>query len=124
MAVFQPTGFLRVAERLYEDGSKDEDQGALRTAVSRAYYAAFLTWREKIRAMDPGYMTYAEKLGGSDVHRAVIEWLKMRGLEGESEYLRMLRRERNKADYDLDVHFERGRVYKILGITHMLVERE
>jgi len=46
--------YLTLAERLYGE-SEEEDQAMLRTAVSRAYYAAFLTWRERIGHEDPGY---------------------------------------------------------------------
>lgn len=124
MAAFQPVDFLRVAERLYEDSSGGYEQGALRTAVSRAYYAAFLTWREKIRAADPNYVGRAEGLGGSDIHRAVIEWLERRGLKSESAFLRKLRRERNRADYDLNAYFTREEVDRALRLARMLVGRE
>ena len=86
--------------------------------------AAFLTWKEKIRAVDPNYIANEEQRGGSDVHRAVIEWLKGRKLGWVSEYLRYLRRERNKADYDLNVYFSHHHVHNLINIAHELVKQK
>ncbi|MGC8696582.1 MAG: hypothetical protein ACP5UD_09295 [Conexivisphaera sp.] len=67
-APFRPADFLALAERLYQGAAGSEDQAALRTAVSRAYYAAFLTWREKVRGYDPDYVARAR---GAEVHAAI-----------------------------------------------------
>ena len=117
-ASFRPADFLALAERLYGAATGSEDQAALRTVVSRAYYAAFLTWREKVRERDPDYVARA---GGAGIHAAVRRWLIHRGLARIAQRLSKLRDARDAADYDLDVHFEADDVRKYLGLARELV---
>lgn len=46
---FDPRKFLALAKDLYTEGSRTGDEARLRSAVSRAYYSAFLLLREAIR---------------------------------------------------------------------------
>lgn len=101
--------FLELAQRLAADG----DEAARRSAVSRAYYAAFgaaRAWREGIRYFDaPTDGTVHQALwasfgeGPTDDEREV-------GMLGDR-----LRRSRNTADY-------RGRVEDLGDLTREALE--
>jgi uncharacterized protein (UPF0332 family) len=91
--------FLKVATDLAM--ASDTTQGALRTAVSRAYYAAFLEAREVIRP-------FQGKVGldGYGSHRRVRELINNCGVERCNEVFRQLAdlyKRREDADYDLKV---------------------
>jgi uncharacterized protein (UPF0332 family) len=92
--VFDWTGYLLLAQEL---AKRRNDEGSLRSAVSRAYYAAFCTARnrllqegEKIPKTGEAHPIVWKKYRNSDQkHRKDI------GIRGDR-----LRRSRNIADYD------------------------
>jgi uncharacterized protein (UPF0332 family) len=91
----RPHDFWRLAERLTVNEKNPE---GFRSAISRAYYAAFLTAVDFLAAMN------ISLLGGLGVH---TELLNILGNTGDAalllarDALDTLRKQRNKADYDL-----------------------
>ena len=93
MAIFSFDKFLAQARTL-RTSSAEEDK---RTAISRAYYAAFHVCRnylkrKKLFKLSPN--------GGQ--HVSTISSLEANGLNDEADLLSGLRSLRNKADYDAD----------------------
>ena len=91
----RPHNFYLLAERLIANEKNPE---GFRSAISRAYYAAFLTSEEFLAAMN------ISLLGGPGVH---AELLAILGNTGDAALLQArnaldtLREKRNKADYNL-----------------------
>lgn len=55
--MFAPEEFVGIAEAMRAGGADPASERRFRTAISRAYYAVYLTVRQHIRAVraDPGY---------------------------------------------------------------------
>jgi uncharacterized protein (UPF0332 family) len=91
----RPHDFWRLADRLIANEKNPE---GFRSAVSRAYYAAFLTDVDFLAAMN------ISLLGGPGAHTELLNILGNTGdaaLLSARDYLDTLRKQRNKADYDL-----------------------
>jgi uncharacterized protein (UPF0332 family) len=86
--VFDPVRFFLLARKLATG-----DESALRTSVSRAYYASFLVARERLGLSH-------ERI--PDVHYRVIVELHRRSHLVATQ-LHRLRQMRNRADYDLNL---------------------
>jgi hypothetical protein len=90
---FDPRGFYRVA--LEVAAAHREDESYRRTAVARAYYACFHLAR---RGLERGGRWSP---GTVNVHERVLQELVSRRRTGIANGLRVLRRLREHADYDL-----------------------
>jgi len=97
--------FLRLAETLHgaltAGDTHDHNEALLRTAVSRAYYAAFAMARNRLRDVEGLSMP-------SDVNanRTVARFYERAGDVARAEIgfkLRRLREDRNRCDYDDEV---------------------
>ena len=89
--------FLQVAEDIY--AAADVTQGPMRTAVSRAYYGAFLEVREVLRPFRGKV-----RLDGYGSHKCVRDLLNNCGVERSKEIhdqLADLYKQREDADYEL-----------------------
>lgn len=105
---FEPLAFLEFARRL---AISEDSEAGLRTAVSRAYYAIFLTAREKTGVRDK-----------HKSHEKVIKALKLASKK-TGEKLDSLRRLRSVADYDLLPKKLKERDWKInWEWTNMIVD--
>ena len=112
-----PKDFLRVANTLAES----DEAAELRSAVSRAYYAAFHVARKLL--IDMGF----EISKGPGAHGDVCKYLGNAGnpsVEHAGNNIGDLKGWRNQADYDLDlVEHENSRsVQKIVSITEQIIE--
>ncbi len=104
------------------------DSAELRTVVSRAYYAAYHAWEPFARRLSAG-------TGGTGMHQRFCQRflehptappgdpqrsadLRIRGLGIK---LDRLRRERNLADYDLDMNYTPTKAREILAMAEKLV---
>ena len=90
-----PRDFLALAKDLRKRG----DAAALRTAISRAYYYAFVLSRKYVGKYHPIPSSV-------DAHKFLPELLQNSGnddLRDVGKHLDDLRRDRNEADYDVDV---------------------
>jgi uncharacterized protein (UPF0332 family) len=85
--VFDPVDFYHLASKLHTDAS---DESALRSSVSRAYYAAFLWAREKAGVTSQG----------GNIHEKVINHYQLKK-KSISNRLADLRQRHNDADYNL-----------------------
>lgn len=86
MAKFKPEAFLKLAETL----SANADEASLRTSLSRAYYALFLTARSMA----------AVTSRRADAHAKTQQFFQHSGEKHLAEGLFLLRELRNAADYD------------------------
>ena len=112
-----PKDFLRVANNL----AKSDKAAELRSAVSRAYYAAFHVARKLL--IDMGF----EISKGPGAHGDVCKYLGNAGnpsVEHAGSNIGDLKGWRNQADYDLDLveHENSGSVQKIDLITEQIIE--
>lgn len=111
---FQWVGYLEIAREL----ASRTDEPALRTAASRAYYAAFGTARERLEAEGESLT------GGSDICVRVWERY-LFGDDGPRHYIGVdgncLRRERNRADYDPSVAFDQVTALKAIRLATTII---
>ncbi|HUX98234.1 MAG TPA: HEPN domain-containing protein [Candidatus Deferrimicrobium sp.] len=91
---FNPSKFLEIAKKLADDSKYDPD-GRWRTAIGRAYYAAFLNALLKLE--QAGFKI--KNVG--EIHKEVIEKISDEGFTRTSNKLEKLRKMRIIADYDL-----------------------
>jgi uncharacterized protein (UPF0332 family) len=84
--MFNPIEFIVLARELLLPG---DEEGRIRTAMGRAYYASFLIARDAVGINEKT----------SDVHRRVVSVLYRRNPVIANK-LHLLRRQRNFADYD------------------------
>jgi uncharacterized protein (UPF0332 family) len=92
----KPEDFLILAKELHLSGN----EAALRSATSRAYYAAFHKGREMLASMNFKLST------GPAAHGEICNYLQNSGdsrMEAAGQKLGSLRSIRNKADYRLDI---------------------
>ena len=89
----EPQSYLALAVRL----SGASDEASRRSAIDRAYYAAFLTTRNELN--DKGYIVAVQR---SESHAQVVVALTlMSGTLGRR--LELLRRARNRLTYQTDI---------------------
>ena len=98
MVDFRPEDFLIVAELIKRTLERSDNwisshpRAWMRTAISRAYYAAFLTIKKK----------FPKEVGlGRDVHKKAADLLKQFHRFLAYQRFMSLRKIRNQADYDL-----------------------
>lgn len=112
---FDPIKFLKLANDLFVDGNYDEEE-KYRTCVSRAYYAAHLFTREKLKKLKRITGTEVDERKG-EMHQKVIDALKYMKEEnkivwGEKkekklwQRLNKLKLKRGDADYNLNENFQ------------------
>jgi len=93
---FDPRGFLRLADRLLND-TKYEKEARIRTTISRAYYAAFLSAMKKLQELGFSFRDVHR------LHRDVIEMLSSRN-GGLGSKLNSLFDHRVDADYKVEAN--------------------
>ena len=112
--IFNPEIFLEIAKGINESNDLDE-QGKFRTAIGRAYYAAFLTTREYLKSHK------AKKFNKERQHQDVLDALD----EFEEYYLKnmldKLRDNRVNADYFLNVLIDMNLCEKCLIISEQII---
>ena len=111
-----PKDFLRVANDL----AKSDEAAELRSAVSRAYYAAFHVARKLL--IDMGF----EISKGPGAHGDVCKYLGNAAnstVEHAGSNIGDLRNWRNQADYELDLveHENSGKVQHIVTVTEQII---
>lgn len=102
---------------------KRQDESALRSSISRAYYGAFCLSRNYLinesKIQQPRY----EELG--KIHKLVIDYLSDSDDADENtigQYLDSLRKKRNLADYDGTYLVQNENFPKLLGNATRIVE--
>ena len=99
--VFDPAEFGKIAEEIVENVENNavfrkSREAFLRTAISRAYYSAFLLAREKKR-LEVGIVSKSP-----EVHKEVMDWVYQKFGKKKYDQFLNLRRMRNEADYELE----------------------
>lgn len=97
-----PIKFLDLATKLLYDTNYDEE-ARYRTCISRAYYAAHLFTREKLKKIGIVIIVEKDERKGA-IHDKVIEALTGKNKK-LGEMLFDLRERRGNADYDLNIKF-------------------
>lgn len=92
--MFDSSLFLEIANKLLGDRSY-RDEAGWRTAIGRAYYAAFLETMKRLQELG---VSFAD---ADRIHRDVIQELMLRNTDLGNR-LDKLRQERVKADYFMD----------------------
>jgi uncharacterized protein (UPF0332 family) len=94
---FDWSEFLALAKVIAEDAEISSQEARLRTAISRAYYAAFISVRNYLRDQE-GQATASSV----EAHRLVSEQMRMSAdpvRQSIADKLKRLRLYRNQADY-------------------------
>ena len=94
MSNFRWCDFLELAERLCKDRHASLSEARHRTAVSRAYYAAFNICKD--RAIIRGWQSRGQAVD----HKDLKDWLAKHNNRLLARKLDQLRISRNSADYD------------------------
>ena len=110
-----PRDFLTLATAL----AAGTTEAAWRSAVSRAYYAAFHAARQLLR--DLGF-----RVPRGDQAHAYL-WMRLSNCGGASlqragQLLNSLRTERNRADYDIDVPYPQAAAQPELGVAGQVIQ--
>ncbi len=99
MPTFNQIEFMRIARELETNIVTMFDEAKARTAIGRAYYAAYLHGREKILRINPSLLTvYPSK----EWHKRVQDAFARLGKGSITNMLYGLHRRRIKADYKLN----------------------
>lgn len=101
---FDSIKFLDLATRLLYDKNYVNEDARYRTCISRAYYAAHLFTKKKLKEMGIVIKTEKDERKGV-IHDKVIEALKKKN-EPLADMLNDLREKRGFADYDLNEKFK------------------
>lgn len=103
---------LEIAEALQTVVNAQNDSAA-RSAISRAYYAAFLHSRDAARI----------QIDTREVHRVTIDHWRSAGEKKTAQMLDNLRISRNTADYDLGKHFSRNEASQEIKRAKSIIDR-
>lgn len=121
---FNPTDFLKLAEQLHKDDKYQHViQAALRTSISRAYYAAFLTVRETIRVklQDTELIYLFEEVARSGfIHSCIMRIIGRANRYMEKIYGKLFKM-RKESDYDLNISITPKDVEEALGIAKKII---
>lgn len=117
---FAHADFLRVADSLLNTTSGAHDEAYRRSAVSRAYYAAFGVARKYAKAN----LGLVLSNTAAD-HKAVAQILFDSGdvdMLAAANNLKRLRRERNDADYDIGIAVSQKAATESLTVAQQVVD--
>lgn len=123
---FDPIEFLTLAEDL---ANRVNNEASLRTAISRAYYAAYHKSLESLlsynRSLERIIKSEKERTlffgRGISEHRAVHQLIRDKLNEGAGSMLYQLFRLRKRADYDLNVRISSDDVSKSLKLSKTII---
>lgn len=111
---FDPESFLEIAKELREIKNLDYN-GKLRTAISRAYYAAFLKAQIKLQSLGHKFQ---------DVHRIhadVRENLQMRKKSNIASKLNSLFEIRVRADYKINARIDNSLYNQSITLSENII---
>lgn len=112
---FNPHLLFDLADKLCEDLNY-EDEARYRTSISRAYYAAYLTTRQKLESSGIIFTK------ASTVHKEVSDALRDTD-RNAFNMLYYLRQKRNNADYDLDMKIQKGLAITCLKRSKIIIDK-
>lgn len=114
---FKPRKFLKLASQLIAD-RKYEEPCRIRTAVGRAYYAAHLYLKEKLKRLGYRAIVLPED---HRIHQAIIDLLMDRGDTTVGTKLDKLYDKRRIADYDMGTPLSRNQGIYCLRLSENII---
>ncbi len=105
-----------VLDRNNEECSVKNTQAFHRTLISRTYYSVFLRLRDI-------YFPYTSGSLRENIHSKLINYLRNNGYKDIADKLQILRKIRNQADYDLDIHISEKIVEFVFKIAQKIHEK-
>jgi uncharacterized protein (UPF0332 family) len=118
---FEPKTFYELAtyvNRLSNIIPQELKQAANRTCISRAYYAVFLSFREKILALPIRNVELRKRIERTnDAHAIVAESIRKIDFN-VGDYILNLRAKRNQADYMTNINVTSDDVIYVFKITN------
>ena len=100
--MFNPPDFLTFANTVFKSPSLTKNEALYRSAISRSYYAAFLTTREKLERLDPNLITHFGVNSHDDVVRCLCDPRFLSQQPYLPDDLKELKNYRVEADYHFD----------------------
>jgi len=111
---FNPRKFLDIGKRLLEDRGYDED-GRVRTAMGRFYYAAFLVAFQKLQSQSIPIQD------NSKIHKEVIDIYMDKGFSSIGDLLDQLREMRVDADYHMMAEMRLGTCRRYASLSERAI---
>lgn len=121
---FDPHSFLKLAEQLYTDQEYQYiKEAALRTSISRAYYATFLSVRELVRAklLDTYVIDMFEEVSTSGLIHSCIKKIIGRIDRSVGYMYGKLFIMRKKSDYNLNTTIKKKDVEEAIEIAKKII---
>ncbi len=122
--MFNPKDFLVLAKRIIDDTSYiNIDESAFRTAISRSYYAAFLTIREHITNIinpTPHYRNY-HKIIRTGIAHSFIKYILTKTDRLMGNMYGKLLKDRKAADYDTNKNIHKKQAEEAIKIAEYLI---
>jgi uncharacterized protein (UPF0332 family) len=97
-------------------------QAADRTCISRAYYAAFLSLRDAILALPIRDAKLRERIERTNDAHAIVAGAVKRADLIAGNYLELLRKLRNRADYETDVTLSSREAARALRVAGKVID--
>jgi hypothetical protein len=99
--MFFPEDFLTLADDLLKSATLNKNEALFRSIISRAYYSAFLSAREKIDSLYPMALYHPKH----DMHQQIVDFLGKGKIYFEDESLSSDLLELRTFRVDADYHF-------------------
>ncbi len=118
--MFNWDDYLKLAKDLIlPDIQRKSDEACLRTAVSRAYYAAY--HKAKKYAIKKGYIPPQ-----TDSHKALIEFLANdsdKEIQAISAKLSIIKKDRKRCDYDDNINIYKINPSKVIKMAEEIISK-
>jgi hypothetical protein len=116
--MIEPDDFYNLAVSLYKDHQAYEEY--IRTAINRAYYAAYHAWRNFAASKD---QSIAEKIKNTHKlkHSTLIEWIRKHDA-AMFTHIKTLYDLRTKADYEIKDNITLDDVENALNLSKVLLD--
>jgi len=112
--LFDSSRFLEVANKLLADNTYRNEPG-WRTAIGRAYYAAFLAAKKKLEQRGCSFLNVDR------IHQEVIQELMSRRSDTANK-LNTLREKRVDSDYRMDAVINQGLGQKCAKLSQLVID--
>jgi len=116
--MIEPDDFYNLAVSLYKDHQANEEY--IRTAINRAYYAAYHAWRNFAASKDQSIAKEIKKTRKL-MHKVLIEWIRKHDA-AMFTHIKTLYDLRTKADYEIKDNITLNEVEDALTHSKVLLD--